>query len=83
MKIEKDVWVVMTKDNKMIAKGVPRSRYLIPVDDKKDNKRIITYSSEGKANANKTGFYGQWTNGYTDEDMKTVKATITINIDIE
>ena len=44
----------------MIAKGVPRNRYLIPVDDANDKKRILTYNSKGRAEAGfkTSGFYG-------------------------
>lgn len=39
----------MTKCRKFIAKGTPRNRELISIDDKKDKKRYLTYSSKGMA----------------------------------
>ena len=59
--IKKELWVIMSKDRAVIAKGVPRSRYLELVDSD-DTKRILTYSSEAKARlgfSNGNGFYGQ------------------------
>lgn len=78
MDIKKTVWVVMTKDRKKIAKGVPRNRYLVDVDDEKDNKRVLTYASKGVAQANSYGFYGQ--SGYTESDMEAVEAELIIKI---
>jgi len=50
----------MSKDRKVIAKGVPRNRELVLVDDEKDKKRILTYSSKKMAEVGfKSGFYGQ------------------------
>lgn len=54
-------WIIMSKDRKLIAKGNPRDRHLIPVDSN-DQKRILTYSSEGRAKAalsGANGFYGE------------------------
>lgn len=42
MIIEEKVWVIVSKDRKVIAKGVPRDRYLVAIDDEKDKKRILT-----------------------------------------
>jgi len=42
-------WIVMSKDRKIIAKGNPRERYLVAVDNKKDRKRILFYNSERTA----------------------------------
>lgn len=59
--IEKTVWVIMSKDRQLIAKGTPRNRYLIRVDDESDKKRLLTYDSKGRAEAGYkvSGFYGQ------------------------
>ena len=46
---EKVVWVIMSKDKRLIAKGTPRNRKLVKIDDEKDNKRYLTYSSKAKA----------------------------------
>lgn len=53
------VWVIMTKCRKYIAKGTPRNRYLVAVDDPKDKKRYLTYTSKGKAESafKVSGFY--------------------------
>ncbi len=51
----------MSKDRQWVAKGVTRSRYLIRLDNVKDKKRYLTYTSKGKAEAgfkNGLGFYG-------------------------
>ena len=49
----------MTKCRKYIAKGSPRNRELIAVDDVKDKKRFLTYDSKGRAEAGfkRNGFY--------------------------
>lgn len=47
--VEKTAWVIMTQDRKFIAKGTPRDRWLIPVDDQEDQKRYLTYQSKGRA----------------------------------
>lgn len=54
------VFVIMSKCRQYIAKGTPRNRCLIAVDDTKDKKRILTYASKGKAESAYTisGFYG-------------------------
>lgn len=54
---EIEVWVLMDKTRKIIAKGVPRDRHLIFLDDPKDSKRIITYTSQKRAEAVASGFY--------------------------
>ena len=79
MEIKKKIWILMTKDRKMIAKGVPRNRYLIPIDNVKDNKRVITYSSKGVAEANSWGFYGFAE--YKEEDVEAVEAELIIKIE--
>jgi hypothetical protein len=47
--LKEEVWVIMSKDRKYIAKGSPRNRYLISINNHKDKKRILTYSSKDKA----------------------------------
>ena len=56
----KIVWLIMSKDRQYVAKGTPRNRYMISVDNKKDKKRYLTYSSKGMAESGfkKSGFYG-------------------------
>jgi len=75
------LWVIMSKDGKKIAKGVPRHRYLVDVDNISDTKRIIIYPSKKKAEA---GFTSSWfydAKGYTETDMMAVPATLTIHIE--
>lgn len=43
------VWLVMDDGRTVVAKGTPRSRNLVRVDDKKDRKRCMTYNSRGMA----------------------------------
>jgi len=64
-------WVVMSKDRTLIAKGVPRNRYLYWLTDElaiqngqePDNaSRILTYTSKGRAEMgfkNHNGFYNE------------------------
>lgn len=81
MQIDKlTVWVIMSKDRKWIAKGIPRSRYLIKVDDKKDSKRILTYSSKRKAEAGfkLNSFYGA--HRFDEkEHLEAVRCELTLN----
>lgn len=72
------VWVIMSKDRKAIACGVPRNRKLKPVDDI-GNNRILTYSSQGKAEA---GFRDNWfynSMEYKPEDMEAVPCLLTMS----
>ena len=57
----KTVWLIMSKDRSLVAKGTPRNRELVRVDDPKDTKRYLTYSSKAKAESGfkVSGFYGQ------------------------
>lgn len=57
----KTIWVIMSKDRKLIAKGTPRNRELVEVSNLKDKKRFLTYTSQKTAIAAFTscGFYGQ------------------------
>lgn len=52
-------FVIMSKCRQYIAKGAPRNRYLVHVDNVKDKKRILTYNSKGKAESAfmVSGFY--------------------------
>jgi len=77
----------MSKDREWIAKGVPRNRYLIRVDDKKDKKRVLTYTSKEKAEAAfKTyGFYDQQllTGSYSINDLSIWLEAVEIKIKME
>jgi len=58
MTVEKStVWLIMSKDRKHVAKGIVRNREIISVDAI-DNKRYLTYSSKGHAEAAFRGNYG-------------------------
>lgn len=67
MKLVQNVWVIMDKNRKAIACGVPRNREMKMFEN--CNSRILTYQSEKKAIAGFTtsGFYdltsstGSWT----------------------
>jgi hypothetical protein len=82
----------MSKDRTLIAKGVPRNRNLVRVDDTKDTKRILTYDTEAKARSGfiHNGFYSDYiprfdvTGRFTDqeiwreENLEAVPVIITI-----
>ncbi len=89
MEIKEKVFVIMSKDRQVIAKGVPRSRYLICVNDTKDKKRILTYPSRGYAeSAFKNSYFYDGYSKFGDEtrkvykadDLEAVECTMTINI---
>lgn len=59
MKLElESQFLILSKDRKMIARGVPRNRYICCLDEK-TKKRILTYSSKGVAESGfkNNGFY--------------------------
>ena len=76
LKIKEKRWVIMTKDRKKIAKGVPRSRCLCSVDDVEDKQRFLTYTTKEKAESAFTrhGFYGM----DDDDEYEAIPVTITI-----
>jgi hypothetical protein len=80
----KTVWLIMSKDRQYVAKGIPRNRYMVSVDDKKCKKRYITYSSKGMAEAGfkNSGFYGsQRPIGVAPEDYyEAVECEMTLNL---
>lgn len=81
----KKVFVIMSKDRKVIAKGTPRNRELVLVCDTKDKKRFLTYSSKGMAEAGfKSSFFSQWRlkekRDYTADDMEAVEVNVIISI---
>ena len=70
-------WVIMTKDRTMIAKGNPRNRWMVRVDDKKDRKRILTYKSKTMAEmafSYGNGFYCDGPFG----DLESVEVDVSI-----
>lgn len=66
MKLTKKVWVIMDKERKAIACGVPRNRSMRMLDKALDT-RILTYQSKGKAEA------GFKVSGFYDETERTDK----------
>lgn len=79
MEIIETVWIIMSKDRTLIAKGVPRNRYLVKVDAK-DKKRILTYTSKKMT---ENGYLNNWFYGASninEEDLEAVEATLTIKI---
>ena len=82
MEIEnKKVWIIMSKDRKVIAKGTPRNRELVFTDDLKDKKRLLTYSSKGMAESGFTkSFFYQYKIGtkYTSDDLEAVQVEMSI-----
>lgn len=75
---QKEVWVIMSKDRKYIAKGTPRNRSLELVEDKRSKKRTLTYASKGVA---ENGFKNNWFYGrhnLTPDDMEAVLCSLTL-----
>ncbi|HUV85170.1 MAG TPA: hypothetical protein VMV86_05625 [Methanosarcinales archaeon] len=73
------VWVIMTKDRKRIAKGTPRNRHMVDLDDETDKKRYLTYSSPCKAYSAfvTNGFYGV-NNNQRQNLLEVVEVEITM-----
>ena len=72
-------WVIMDKARTVIAKGVPRNRYIAPISDTK--KRLITYNSKGRAEAgfsNGYGFYDNYDANGNEYDLEAVEVEIII-----
>jgi len=79
----KKVWIIMSKDKKVVGKGTPRNRELILVSDVKDKKRLLTYSSKGMAESGfRNSFFSQWRlkeqKTYTVDDMEGVEVNLTV-----
>lgn len=55
-------WIIMSKDRTLVAKGIPRDRWLVRADDTKNKQRILTYDTENKARAGfvYNGFYSDY-----------------------
>lgn len=78
LEIKETKWVIMDKKRTVIAKGSPRNRWLISVDNAKDKKRILYYSSQKMAEAGfSVGFYSQ-TGRWSDYDLEAVEVEFTI-----
>lgn len=81
--LKEEIWLIMSKDRKVVAKGTPRNRELIAVDDKKDKKRFLTYSSKGKAEAGfRDSFFYQYKlkseKQYTTADLEAVRIEVSM-----
>lgn len=80
IEIKEKKWIIVSKDRKLIAKGVPRNRHLILISDTADKKRMLYYDSQKKA---ESGFLNSWfyTNQITEEyepcDMEAIEVEIT------
>lgn len=75
---QKEVWVIMSKDRKYIAKGTPRNRSLELVEDRRSKKRTLTYASKGVA---ENAFKNNWFYGRHDlkpEDMEAILCSLTL-----
>lgn len=78
-KSEEYKWIVMDKDRTVIAKGSPGEKYLISINDKKDNKRILFYSTKNRAkNCNDGSFYNNSRYPNYKYHVEPVKVKITI-----
>ncbi len=84
MKIIEKKWIVVSNDETLIAKGIPRQRFLVPIDPP-DNKRILTYATKAMAenairmhpliyNGPELYYEPQW---FVD-NLKAIRVTITI-----
>lgn len=62
-------WVIMDKQRRVIAKGVPRNRSLILLSDKDDQQRILDYTTKKRAEAGFTGC-GFWGNKDPENEGK-------------
>lgn len=87
---KKNVWLIMTKCRKYVAKGTTRNRELVEVDNKKCKKRYLTYSSKGMAESAfrvsgfstfrikdfpyKNGFFGS-----LEDNLEAVECEMVIN----
>lgn len=78
--INETVWIIMTKDRKYLAKGVPRNRYLVALGNTEDKKRILTYKSKGRAIAafSNNGFYNS--SNYVTEDFEAVEVEMVLQV---
>ena len=85
---EEKIWVIMSKDRKVIAKGTPRNRHLIYLSDTKNRLRYLTYTSKKMAeSAFKTSFfYYRDESGnfvpcpYTRDDLEAVETKLILEI---
>lgn len=81
----KKVWIIVSKDRKVVGKGTPRNRELVLISDSKDKKRFLTYSSKGMAESGfRNSFFSQWRlvdkKDYTADDMEAVEVNLTVTI---
>lgn len=88
---EEKIWVIMSKDRKVIAKGTPRNRYLVHLFDTKNRLRYLTYTSKAMAESafKNNFFYYRDESGsrlapcpcpYTENDLEAVEAKFILEI---
>jgi len=79
--IKEKRYVIVSKDRKVIAKGVRRNRALVDVDDPENKQRILTYTSLKRA---EKGFKCAWFYHNTTKqtldvgDLEAIPVMITI-----
>lgn len=80
--LEQEVWGIVSTDRTVIASGNVRDRRLVKL---KDAKRLLTYTSKGKAESayKNFGFWKDYKESYSDPDkeLEAVKLKITVEID--
>lgn len=79
LEIHETKWVIMDKWRTVIAKGSPRNRWLIPIDDPKDKKRVLYYSSKKMAESGfSTGFYTATKKQWREYQLEAVEVKLSI-----
>lgn len=73
------VWVIMSKDRKLIATGYPRKRNLTPVAEA-GKERLLTYKTKRTAEAayRTSGFYGGGNITWREENLEAVEVSIVV-----
>lgn len=75
-------WIIMSKCGKVIAKGTPRNRCLVLVNDK-NNKRLLTYPSKKVAeNAFKLSWFYNYS-GIEDSKLKLIAVEVEIVVRLQ
>ena len=74
-------WIVMDKDRTVIAKGESRYKYLISINDEKDNKRTLFYSTRNRASNCRDGSF--MNNGDSFKGYKYHVEPVKVKIIIE
>ena len=77
------VWVIMSRDRKVIAKGTGKDKELVSVDDKSCRRKILTYTSERSAKQGMNyGYLAMRTGDGWEErnDLEIVECSMTLNV---